>query len=51
MRLLSDLGGLHMVEMDGSWEKRKELARRLRTAGCAVRDDTTAWHRAGDFST
>jgi len=50
MRLLSDLGGLHMVEMDGSFEKRRELARRLRTAGCAVRDDTTAWHSAGDFT-
>jgi len=50
MRLLSDLGGLHMIEMDGSWEKRKELARRLRTAGCAVSDDSTAWHKAGDFT-
>jgi hypothetical protein len=50
LRHISDLSGRHFVRMDGSVEAREDLARRLRKAGCKVRQDDTAWRTAGDFS-
>jgi len=50
MRPLSDLGGLHVLRMDGSFQMRERLARRLKAAGCPVNMDTTGWHTAGDFT-
>ena len=49
LRPFTDLAGIHVVRMDGSSERRQELAQRLRTAGCPVNTDGTDWHRAGNF--
>ena len=49
LRPFSDIGGRHTVRFDGSSPKRHDLAKRLRTAGCAVKLDGTDWHSAGDF--
>lgn len=50
LRPFSDIGGRHTVKMDGSTEKRQELAGRLQKAGCAVKMTGTDWHRAGDLA-
>jgi len=49
LRPFSDVVGRHSVKMDGSTEKRQELAARLEKAGCAVRMGGTDWHRSGDL--
>ena len=49
LRPFTDIAGLHIIRLDGSSERRQELAQRLRTAGCPVNLDGTAWHSAGDF--
>jgi predicted nucleotide-binding protein len=49
LRDFSDVGGRHVVHMDGSISKRQEIAVRLRDAGCPVNLDGTDWHTAGDF--
>jgi predicted nucleotide-binding protein len=49
LRPFSDIGGRHTVKMDGSTEKRQELAARLQKAGCAVNVAGTDWHKAGDL--
>ena len=49
LRPFSDIGGRHVVRMDGSSQRRQELAHRLRDAGCAVVLDGTDWHTAGGF--
>ena len=49
LRPFSDIGGLHIVRLDNSTEKRQDLAMRLKTAGCPVNLDGTAWHKMGDF--
>jgi hypothetical protein len=50
IRPLTDLGGVHMIRMDGSIAKRQDLASRLLTAGCAVdMVHGTDWHTSGDF--
>lgn len=47
----SDIHGRHTVRMDGSAETRRDLATRLKTAQCSVRDqDRDDWLRAGDFA-
>ncbi len=51
LRPFSDIAGRHSVKMDGSTEKRQELAVRLQKAGCAVKLTGTDWHRAGDLGT
>lgn len=50
VRPFSDVAGRHMVRLDNSPERRKELAERLLSAGCAV--DTTGedWLKAGDLT-
>lgn len=50
LRPFSDISGLHVVRIDNSLERRKDLANRLRNAGCPVNLDGTDWHSAGDFS-
>jgi predicted nucleotide-binding protein len=51
VRPFSDIAGLHYVPMDGSAEQRRELALRLRTAGCPVNlDDDDHWLHVGDFA-
>jgi len=49
-RPLSDLEGLHFLRLDNSEHHRRELAERLKTAGCPVRNlDGSEWLKAGDF--
>jgi predicted nucleotide-binding protein len=49
LRPFSDVAGRHSVKMDGSTEKRQDLAVRLQKAGCAVKLTGTDWHKAGDL--
>lgn len=49
LRPFSDIGGRHVLRLDDSLEKRRQLARRLETAGCAVNLDGENWCRAGRF--
>ena len=49
LRPFSDIAGLHVIRMDGSSQRRQELAQRLRTTGSPVNLDGTDWHTAGDF--
>jgi predicted nucleotide-binding protein len=49
VRQLSDLAGRHVLRMNDSIEKRKELAARLEAAGCPVALEGTAWQSAGRF--
>ena len=49
LRPFSDIVGRHAVRLDDSFEKRQDLAIRLRTAGCPVNLDGTDWHKMGDF--
>lgn len=50
LRPFSDVGGRHAVRMDSSPQKRKDLAQRLKNAGCAVKLDGDDWMIVGDFS-
>lgn len=49
LRPFSDVAGRHAVRMDGTAEKRTELAERLRTAGCEVDNGGTDWLTAGNL--
>jgi CAP12/Pycsar effector protein, TIR domain len=50
VRKMSDVDGLNVIRMDGSVECRKDLARRLRSAGLAVDTDSDdSWRIAGSF--
>lgn len=49
LRPFSDVAGRHSVKMDGSTEKRQELAVRLEKAGCPVRLTGTDWQKLGDL--
>lgn len=50
LRPFSDVVGRHAVRINGSVERRKELAQRLETAGCAVNLTGEDWLSAGDFT-
>jgi predicted nucleotide-binding protein len=50
VRPFSDIAGLHYVPMDGSVEQRRELALRLKAAGCPINLEEEHWLKAGDFS-
>lgn len=50
LRPFSDVQGRHVIRMNGTGEKRQELADRLATAGCSVSLRGTDWLSAGDFS-
>jgi len=45
----SDIAGKHIIHMDGSTEKRQELANRLIDAKCLVKLSGTDWHTSGDL--
>ena len=49
VRPFSDVVGRHVVRLDGSTERRKDLAQRLETAGCAVDINGDDWLRAGNL--
>src|ERR1039458_6511214 len=48
----SDIAGIHYIKMDNSLAKRRDLANRLKMAGCGLIDlnSTTEWQTEGDFS-
>ncbi|MFL6463258.1 MAG: TIR domain-containing protein [Bryobacteraceae bacterium] len=51
-RPFTDIAGIHIIKMDNSIERRRDLANRLKTAGCQITDldSTLEWQTAGDFS-
>lgn len=49
LRPFTDIEGLHAIRMNGSPERRQEMAQRLKTAGCPVNLDGSNWISAGDF--
>jgi predicted nucleotide-binding protein len=49
LRQLTDWGGLLMVRLNNSIEKRQDLITRLKNCGCIVNDLGDRWHQAGDF--
>jgi predicted nucleotide-binding protein len=49
VRPFSDVGGRHVIRMDGSVAKRKDLALRLEKAGCAIDLHGDDWLTAGDL--
>jgi hypothetical protein len=50
LRPFSDVVGRHVVRINNSPAKRKELAQRLESAGCSVDLTGDDWFTAGDFS-
>lgn len=48
-RPFSDMAGRHTVRLDNSTQRRQDLARRLKTAGCSVELSGSDWHSVGDF--
>ena len=49
LRPFSDLSGRHVIRMSGSIDDRKEIAYRLKNAGCAVNTSGNEWKTVGDF--
>lgn len=49
-RPFSDIGGRYTLRLNGTTERRQELAQRLVSAGAAVNITGTDWHTAGDFT-
>ncbi len=47
LRPFSDIGGRHVIKLNGSTQRRQELAQRLRSANCPVDLSGTEWHSAG----
>jgi len=50
LRPFSDVAGRHAVRIDGTASRRKDLAQRLESAGCAVDLAGEDWLTAGDFT-
>ncbi|MCV7303529.1 nucleotide-binding protein [Mycobacterium barrassiae] len=50
VRPFSDVSGLHAVRLAPTPEKRKDLAQRLKTAGCEVNLNGDDWMQTGDFT-
>jgi predicted nucleotide-binding protein len=48
-RPFSDLGGRHLVRLNDTTQRRRELAQRLAATGLAVDSSGTDWHTAGRF--
>ena len=46
----TDIGGMHILRMNGSDASRNELAKRLEDLGCTINTDGDHWLRAGDFT-
>jgi predicted nucleotide-binding protein len=50
LRPFSDVAGRHAVRISNSPERRKDMAQRLKVAGCDVDTSGDDWLRVGDFS-
>ena len=50
LRPFSDITGRHVIRMDGSEKRRRELLDQLRKIDCPVQESDRAWLHAGDFS-
>lgn len=50
IREFSDVAGRHIVHMSNDFDKRQELATKLRNAGCEVDTTGSDWVRAGNFT-
>ncbi len=50
VRPFSDVAGRHVVHLDDSAERRRELATKLANAGCDVDISGLDWLSEGDFS-
>ena len=50
IRPFSDIAGRHVVHLDNSAERRRELATKLANAGCDVDLSGLDWLSEGDFS-
>lgn len=50
LRPFTDVSGRHVVKMNNSPQKRKELIQKLRLAGCDVDDSGASWIDEGNFS-
>lgn len=50
LREFSDVAGRHVVHMTNTFEKRQELATKLKNAGCDVDVSGSDWVNAGDFT-
>jgi hypothetical protein len=51
LRPFSDMAGRHALRLRDTADSRKELAQRLKTAGCTVDTSGAGWLKAGDFAT
>jgi predicted nucleotide-binding protein len=51
IRPFSDIAGRHVVRLDNSPQRRKDLAQRLERAGCSVNTTGDQWLTEGDFDT
>lgn len=49
VREFSDVAGRHVVQISNDYDKRQELATKLRNAGCEVDTTGSDWVRAGNF--
>lgn len=49
LRPISDLTGRHVIRINNTEQRRRELAERLETAGCPVNLTGAEWTAAGDF--
>jgi predicted nucleotide-binding protein len=50
LRPFTDVAGRHVVRMNNTPQKRKELIQKLRLAGCDVDDSGASWMDEGEFS-
>jgi len=50
VRPFSDVTGRHLVAMDNTFQRRHELAVKLKTAGCPVDLDRKDWQTVGDLN-
>jgi DNA-binding NtrC family response regulator len=50
VKAFSDVAGRHVIRLSDSAENRKDVAERLRTAGCAVSTLGSDWLHQGNFS-
>lgn len=50
VRPFSDVAGRHSIRMSNDAAKRKDLAQRLKTAGCSANLEGSDWLRVGDFT-